>query len=250
MKRGILCLMMLFLLFGVVIASESATEIVKKSDEKTRGRTSYVEMTMQIVRPTWSRTMGMKSWSKGAKYSLVLLLAPARDRGSSSLKRGNEMWNWVPSIERIIKIAPSMLSQSWMGSDFTNDDLINQSSIVVDYTHTHTREEEYDGIKCWVIEAKPKPNAPVVWGKVHLWISQGEYNQRKIAFYDEFGELVNTMSTSAVKEMGGRNIPTRMVMQPADKPKQKTVMEYHKAQFDFDLSDSFFSQSRMKEIPR
>jgi outer membrane lipoprotein-sorting protein len=233
-----------------IFGAESAFDIVKKSDEKFRGKSSYVEMTMEIIRPAWKRSMSMKSWSKGAEYSLVVVIDPPRDKGSSSLKRGNEMWNWVPSIERVIKIAPSMLSQSWMGSDFTNDDLINQSSIVVDYTHAMLRGEEYDGIKCWVIDAKPKPNAPVVWGKIILWIGQGTYNQRKVEFYDEFDELVNTMSTSKVKMMGGRKIPTYLEMIPADKPNQKTVIAYQKAQFDFPLKSSFFSQNRMKEIPQ
>ncbi|MDH3999490.1 MAG: outer membrane lipoprotein-sorting protein, partial [Desulfuromonadales bacterium] len=167
---------------------------------------------------------------------------------SSSLKRNKEMWNWIPSIERIIKVAPSMLGQSWMGSDFTNDDLINQSSIVVDYTHELLRQEDYDGVSCWVVAATPKPNAPVVWGKLQLWVSVAEYNLRQVEYYDEFDDLINTMSNYAVEELGGRLIPTRLEMRPADKPQQKTVMVYHAAEFDFAMEENFFSQSRMKEL--
>jgi outer membrane lipoprotein-sorting protein len=203
---------------------------------------------MQIVRPTWTRNMSMKSWTKGSDYSLVLVTAPAQEKGSSSLKRGREMWNWVPRIERIIKIAPSMLSQSWMGSDFTNDDLINESSIVVDYTHKILGEEVYDGVETWIIEAIPKPDAPVVWGKLIIWISKQEYNQRKVEFYDEFDELINIMSTYEIQELGGRKLPTRQEMQPADKLDQKTVIILHSATFDFDIPDSFFSQQNMKEL--
>ncbi|MCG6911064.1 MAG: outer membrane lipoprotein-sorting protein [Deltaproteobacteria bacterium] len=228
--------------------AESADEIVQKADLKLRGHTSYTEMTMKIVRPGWTRSMRMKAWTKDRYYSLVLVTAPAQDKGTSSLKRHKEMWNWVPSIERIIKIAPSMLGQSWMGSDFTNDDLINQSSIVVDYTHKVLKGEVFDGTPCWVIESTPKPNAPVVWSKQVIWISKGEYNMRKVEYYDEFEDLINTMSTYDVKTLGGRRIPTREEMQPADKPDQKTVLLFHKAEFDFDIPTSFFSQENMRDL--
>lgn len=240
-------LISLFLPTGIVLA-EPAAEIVRKSDLKMRGESSYTEMTMQIVRPNWTRNMSMKSWTKDTKYAMVLVTAPAQDKGSSSLKRDREMWNWVPKIERIIKIAPSMLGQSWMGSDFTNDDLINQSSIVVDYNHEILREEEFDGVKTWIIQAIPKPNAPVVWGKLILWISHTEYNQRKVEFYDEFNELINTMTTYDVRELGGRNLPTRQEMQPADKPDNKTILIFQKAQFDFEIPTDFFSQQNMRDL--
>lgn len=126
-------LILLSIISSPLTLAATAFEIVQKSDQTMRGESSYSEATMEIVRPDWRRSMTMKSWTKGTELSLVLVTAPAKDKGSASLKRYREMWNWVPSIERIIKIAPSMLSQSWMGSDFTNDDLINQSSIVVDY---------------------------------------------------------------------------------------------------------------------
>ncbi|MFW8649352.1 outer membrane lipoprotein-sorting protein [Vibrio diabolicus] len=228
--------------------AESAFDIVQKSDQAMRGKSSYSEATMKIVRPDWSRSMTMKSWTKGTELSLVLVTAPAKDKGSASLKRHREMWNWVPSIERVIKIAPSMLSQSWMGSDFTNDDLINQSSIVVDYQHQLLQSETFDGDKVWVVDALAKPDAPVVWSKVRLWISQTSFLQRKVEFYDEFDELVNVLTTYDVKTLGGRDVATRMEMQPIDKPGNKTVLITHEAQFDFDIDDDFFSQQQMKAL--
>ncbi|HHF0553881.1 TPA: outer membrane lipoprotein-sorting protein [Vibrio antiquarius] len=228
--------------------AESAFDIVQKSDQAMRGKSSYSEATMKIVRPDWSRSMTMKSWTKGTELSLVLVTAPAKDKGSASLKRHREMWNWVPSIERVIKIAPSMLSQSWMGSDFTNDDLINQSSIVVDYQHQLLQSETFDGDKVWVVDALAKPEAPVVWSKVRLWISQTSLLQRKVEFYDEFDELVNVLKTYDVKTLGGRDVATRMEMQPIDKPGNKTVLITHEAQFDFDIDDDFFSQQQMKAL--
>ncbi|MCJ2378238.1 outer membrane lipoprotein-sorting protein [Vibrio sp. ZSDZ34] len=228
--------------------SQTAKEIVVESDKSMRGDSSFSELTMRIIRPTWSRTMSMKSWTKGQDLSLVLVTAPAKDKGSASLKRQKEMWNWIPNIERIVKIAPSMLGQSWMGSDFTNDDLINQSSIVVDYTHELLGEDMFDGQKTWVIDAFAKPDAPVVWSKVKLWISKEDYLQRKVEFYDEFDEKVNTMQTFDIKKLGGRMVATRMEMIPADKEGHKTEMVTHQAQFDFDIGDNFFSQSQMKAL--
>ncbi|EHK7405242.1 outer membrane lipoprotein-sorting protein [Vibrio parahaemolyticus] len=239
---------LLFLLFTSLSYAESAFDIVQKSDQGMRGKSSYSEATMEIVRPDWTRSMTMKSWTKGTELSLVLVTAPAKDKGSASLKRHREMWNWVPSIERVIKIAPSMLSQSWMGSDFTNDDLINQSSIVVDYQHALLGNDSFEGDKVWVIEATAKPDAPVVWNKVTLWISQSTYLQRKVEFYDEFDERVNVLTTYDVKELGGRKIATRMEMKPVDKPGNKTIFTTHQAQFDFDINDDFFSQQQMKSL--
>ncbi|EKO3832048.1 outer membrane lipoprotein-sorting protein [Vibrio harveyi] len=244
MRTALLSLLCWSISFTAV--AESAFDIVQKSDQAMRGDSSYTESTMEIIRPDWTRSMTMKSWTKGTDLSLVLVTAPAKDKGSASLKRQREMWNWVPSIERVIKIAPSMLSQSWMGSDFTNDDLINQSSIVVDYQHELKGEDVFDGDKVWVIDAVAKPDAPVVWNKVTLWISKSTYLQRKVEFYDEFDERVNVMTTYDVEELGGRKLATRMEMQPLDKPDNKTVLITHQAQFDFDIDDSFFSQQQMK----
>ncbi len=248
MNRTVTAALIILLLSVTVVWAETASEIVRRSDQQMRGKSSYVEMTMQIIRPDWTRTMSMKAWSKGADYSLVLVTAPARDKGSSSLKRNKEMWNWVPSIERVIKIAPSMLGQSWMGSDFTNDDLINQSSIVVDYTHKLLREEKFDAVDCWVIESIPKEDAPVVWGKLILTISKKQYHQRQIVYYDEFNERISTLTTLDVKKIGGRLLPTRMEMRPADKPENKTVLIYQTAAFEFDIPASFFSLSNMKGL--
>ncbi|WP_256871074.1 outer membrane lipoprotein-sorting protein [Shewanella sp. Scap07] len=226
----------------------NASEIVAQSDKQMRGESSFTEATMNIVRPDWQRSMRMKSWTKGQELSLVLVTAPAKDKGSASLKRYKEMWNWIPSIERVIKIAPSMLSQSWMGSDFTNDDLINQSSIVVDYQHQLVEQVKIGDDNTYLIDAIAKPDAPVVWNKVRLWISTTSFLQRKVEFYDEFDELVNTMETSDVQLMGGRMLAAKMVMIPADKPGQRTELITHQAQFDFDIDDSFFSQQKMRAL--
>lgn len=247
--RAVHYLILLFTLSYLPFAqAESASDIVDKSDKQMRGESSYTVATMNIIRPDWTRSMSMKSWTKGRDYSLVFVTAPAKDKGTVSLKRFREMWNWVPTIERVIKIAPSMLSQSWMGSDFTNDDLINQSSIVVDYEHQLVTEERFDNEPSYVIDAIAKPDEPVVWSRVRLWISKQTYLQRKVEFYDEFGELVNTMQTFDIKPMGGRILATRLEMIPANKNGYKTEFITHEAQFDFDIEESFFSQKQMKQL--
>ncbi|WP_299462810.1 outer membrane lipoprotein-sorting protein [uncultured Microscilla sp.] len=243
-----------WILIGLLLATanftqaQNATEIVKKADSHMQGKSSQGIMTMTIVRPKWRRTVEMKSWSKGRDFSLILIKKPVRDKGSGYLKRGKEMWNWLPKVGRVVKMPPSMMNQSWMGSDFTNDDLVRQSSIVIDYTHKIIGSETLEGRDCYKVLLTPKPNAPVVWGKVEMWISKKDYLQLQSKMYDEDGYLVNTMRGSKIKNLGGRVLPSYMEMIPADKPNQKTVLEYKKLVFDKPISDSFFSVQNMKRV--
>lgn len=244
----ILLLALIVISFAAHAQQLSAKEIVRKADERMRGESSYAELSMEIIRPEWKRTMSMKSWSKGTEYALVYVMAPAKDKGTVSLKIGNEMWNWLPTIERSIKVSPSMMMQSWMGSDFTNDDLIRQSSIVNDYEHTILGEEKLQNIDSYKIQLTPKPDAPVVWGKIVTWISKENYNQLKVEYYDEDENLVNVMTGYDLRNLGGRLLPTRWEMVPADEPGKKTVMTYTNLNFNVDLADSFFSKQNMNRV--
>lgn len=246
--RKILFPLAAILLWAMTASAQTATEIIDKANQKMQGKTNKAEMVMKVVRPDWSREITMKSWSKGNGYSLVLITAPARDKGTSFLKRGNELWNWQPSIDRVIKMPPSMMSQSWMGSDFTNDDLVKQSSIVEDYHHKILKDTTIGKYKAWKIELIPKEDAAVVWGKVEAYIDKSDYLQLLLKYYDEDGYLVNTLQMSNVKEMGGRTIPTVMEMIPTDNPDQKTVIEYKDIEFNIPIDDSFFSIQNMKRI--
>ena len=250
---------MKFHIFTILIASlllslgrvqaQSAVEIITKAEEVRRGATSSkAEMTMTIVRPSWSRTMSMKSWSKGDDYAIMLVTAPKRDLGTVTLKRVKEVWNWMPRIERTIKLPPSMMSQSWMGSDFTNDDLVKQSSVVDDYAHKLLGKEEVEGRNCYKIELIPTEDAAVVWGKVIMWIDVKEYMQMKVAFFDEDDYLVNTMYGKKVKEMGGKLLPSILEIEPADEDGHKTIVEYLSLSFDQPLKESFFSTQNMKRV--
>jgi hypothetical protein len=212
-----------------------------------RGESSYSEMTMTIVRPTWQRSISMKVWTKGTDFALIKITDPAKDKGSGFLKRNKELWNWVPSIDRMIKMSSSVMGQSWMGSDFTNDDMVRESSMVTDYTQKIIGEEEVRGFHCYKIELMPLPDASVVWGKVIVWIDKETFNFIRTQNMDEDFQLAQTMENYDFKQFGDRLLPSRMEMTPADK-NQKTVIVTSKAQYNLSIQDSFFSQQNLKTI--
>lgn len=228
--------------------AQDASEIIKKVDQKMRGNSSSSNMTMKIIRPDWSREISMKGWSRGTDFSLILITAPARDQGTAFLKRDKELWNWQPTIDRVIKLPPSMMTQSWMGSDFTNDDLVKESSIVNDYNHFIRGDSIITGRDAWKIELIPKEGAPVVWGRILIYVSKADYIELLIKYYDEDDFLINTMILSDIREMGGRVIPARMDMVPAENPEHRTVIHYKDIQFDIGISEDFFSIKEMKLI--
>jgi outer membrane lipoprotein-sorting protein len=227
----------------------TAKEIVQKADAKMKGeKSSYSAMTMTIVRPTWTRTIAFKNWTKGTEYSLALITAPAKEKGQSFLKREKEMWSWNPTINRMIKLPPSMLAQGWMGSDFTNDDLLNESSVVVDYTHKKLGEEDISEKKCYKIELIPLEDAAVVWGKIYIWISVNDFLWMKAEYYDEDEYLIKTELAYDIKNMDGRIIPAKYELIPADKQGHKTIIVMDEIKFNVPLSDDFFSQQNMKKV--
>jgi outer membrane lipoprotein-sorting protein len=243
-----LCVILL-LAFPLAAQAQSAREIIEQADQKMRGTKSAItEMTITTVRPKWTREMTLKSWSKGEKLSLSVVRAPAKDKGVAFLKRDKEIWNWMPSIERTIKLPPSMMMQSWMGTDFTNDDLVRESSTLNDYTQKITGDSTILGRTCWKIQLDPKPDAAVVWGKLVLFIDQTDFIQLRSEMYDEEGILINVLNSSNIKEMGGKKLAAKMEMIPVDKPGNKTIMEITAIEFDKPIEDSFFSTSNMKTV--
>lgn len=245
--KNIIVVILLFFAFNITWAQD-ARDIVKKADEKMKGKTATANITIQTVRPNWSREMTLKSWSKGNDLSMILVTAPAKDKGIVYLKRKKEVWNWIPSIERNIKLPPSMMSQSWMGTDFSNDDLVKEASVIEDYEHKIVGEELVEGRNCYVIELLPKASAAVIWGKVSMWIDKKDYLMLKVAYFDEDNELVNTMQCSDIKTMGGKLLATRMEMIPADKKGNKTVLIYNSLEFDKPIADTFFTTQNMPKV--
>lgn len=240
--------LLLFHLTAFVSHAQTAREIVQKADEKMRGTTSQAEITIKTVRPSWSREMTVRTWMKGTALAMILVQSPAKDKGIVYLKRKQEVWNWVPSLEKKIKLPPSMMSQSWMGTDFTNDDLVKESSVVNDYDHSIIGDTTFDNRDCYIIQMIPKPEAAVVWGKLIVYIDKKDFLELHTKFYDEDGGLVNTMNAYDVKNMDGRLIPTRFEMIPAEKPGQKTVMVYRSIQYNKPIDDNFFTTEKMKTL--
>ena len=236
------------LLCTVAYSQPSAKEVIRISDKKVRGETSTSSMKMTIVRPNWQREMSMKSWSRGDDLAIILVTAPARDKGISFLKKDKELWNWQPSIDRIIKMPPSMMMQSWMGSDFTNDDLVKESSIIDDYFHSFLEDDVIMERDCYVIELIPKEDAPVVWGKIITWIDKKDYLQLKSEMYDEEGYLVNTMYGRNITNLGGKLLPSLLEIIPAEEEGKKTVVEYLELSFDQPIDESFFSIKNLKRV--
>jgi outer membrane lipoprotein-sorting protein len=227
----------------------SATEIVRKADEKFNGEKSGISiMVMTVVRPTWERTVEFKSWTLGRENSLTLITAPSKEKGQTFLKRGQEMWNWNPSINRLIKLPPSMMSQGWMGSDYTNDDILKESSVVNDYTHEIAGEEMIGDRLCYKIKMVARQNASVVWGHQFRWIDKKDLLVLKTELYDEDGYLVRTENGYEIKTMDGRNIPTVLELIPSDEKGNKTIVRIKEIKFNVPIEDSFFSQQNMKNI--
>lgn len=247
MVKNPTAVLLLFIVTPFLQAQE-AKEIVKRADDKMRGKTSQAEMVIKTTRPTWTREMTVKTWMKGSDFAMILIQSPVKDKGTVFLKRKKEVWNWLPTLERSIKLPPSMMSQSWMGTDFTNDDLVKESSVVEDYDHTMAGDTLIGSKSCYIIQMIPKPEAAVVWGKIMVCIDKKDYLELHSRFYDEDGTLTNTMNAYDIKEMDGRLIPTRVEMIPEDKKNQKTEIIYRRIVFNRTIEDSFFTLDKMRNL--
>lgn len=219
----------------------SIRDLADKADRIAMGSSSQGIMSMKVYK-RGTISMRMKVWSKGRDKFLAQIIRPSRLRGMATLKSGDNLWNYLPRMDRIVKLGSSMMGGSWMGSHFTNDDLVKETDMRKHYTCTgHT--EEGDAL---VISTKPRPNAPVVWGKVVMKIKKGSAIPIWTRYYDERGTLKRTMRFENVQTMGGRTFPTRMVLQPADAPSERTEVTYHHMKFDLALSDSLFTLQGLK----
>ena len=228
--------------------AQDAYQIIKRADEHLRGASQKAEMSIEVQRPKWSRTMDIKAWSLGNDYSFILINAPARDKGTVFLKREKEIWNWQPKIEKVIKLPPSMMMQSWMGSDFTNDDLVKESSILLDYTHEIIGDTLILNRACYTIQLTPKPAAAVVWGEIKTFIDKNDFLQLGSEFYDEDGYLINKMEASEIKSFGNKILPSKMVMTPVEEEGQTTILRYKSIEYNIDIDKEFFSKQNMKRL--
>lgn len=222
-------------------------ELIRHIDELWRGNTSHATMSMSVQTQRYQRSMTMEAWSRGNDYSLVLIRQPVKDRGIATLKVKENIWNYLPKINRVTKVPSSMMSGSWMGSHFTNDDLIKESSFQDDYDSSITFQGERDGRLIYEITSLPKMDAAVVWGKVVMLIEQDTLAPYKAIYYDEDAQLMRTMIFDQFKKIDGRTIPMRMSLQPEDKPEESTVIVYQNIIFEIALEDNFFSLQSLRQ---
>ena len=216
-------------------------EIMEHIDRLMRGDSSRGVATMEVVTEHWERRMTMEMWSLETDYTLVRLLAPAKEAGTATLMADDNIWNYLPKVDRTIKIPSSMMGGSWMGSHFSNDDLVRESQLIEDYDIEVAFDGERDGLTVWELRLTPKPEAAIVWGHLEFLVRQDDYVPLWAKYYDEDGELSRTMEYSEFSELGGRLVPAVMDMRPADKPGERTTIRYEELEFDIDIDPSFFS---------
>lgn len=243
--------MILFTLLTAALAGDvekpTIEELLVAADDVQRGESSKAVMTMEVKTSRYERTMKMRALSQGTENSLVTILEPAKDAGVSSLKVGDNLWNYLPKVDRTMKVPAGMMSGSWMGSHFSNDDLVKESRMSEDFTAKFTQEPtEEEPERSWIIELVPKPDAPVVWGKVVLEVSKDRLPVR-IEYFDEKDNLVRTMAFSDVQEIEGRKVPMKMTLTPADKPGEYTRVAYDSLEFDVPLSARTFTLQALKQ---
>lgn len=234
----------LWLIGAMLLFASEAEEIIKKVEDNFRGENVYMKMKMVITSERSQRTVEVESWAEGKKKSFMKILYPPRDQGITFLKLDQQLWQYVPKIERIVKIPPSMMLQSWMGSDFTNDDMVKESSISDDYDAKILKKEG----SVVTIALTPKPDAAVVWGKIVSEIDTGNDTQVHDVFYDDFGKEVREMFYGEVKTFNGHHIPTVMRIKPLEKGKEKneTRVILSDVVYDQGVSDSYFTKQALK----
>ena len=239
------------LLGSTALAQENPAEqdrirhLLDQTDDLHRGESSHGTVSMHVKTARWERTLTLESWSAGEHRSLMKILSPAKEAGTATLMVDDNIWNYLPKVDRTMKVPAGMMSGSWMGSHFTNDDLVKSSRMAEDYTFSLAAQPGADPNGLWVIDCLPKPDAPVVWGKVVVKIGADEL-PREITYWDEKGVLVRTMTFEDVREVGGRRIPCRMKLVPADAPGEFTEVVYESIEFNVPIPESTFTLQALK----
>lgn len=236
-----------FLVPVTVAAQDTPEAIVRHVDDLLRGESSRGRVTMEVVTARWTRSMEMEMWSLGQDYSLVRVLAPAREAGTATLKVQRDIWNYLPRVDRTIKVPGAGMGGSWMGSHFAYDDLVRESSLVDDFDVEVGLDGARDGVRIWDFTLTPRPEAPVVWSRVELDVRQRDLMPLRMRYYDDRGNLARTMIFSDFRTMGGRLVPSRMSMHPEDKPGERTTVTYSSLEFNIGLEPGFFSLQRLRD---
>lgn len=228
----------------------TARELVDQANKVLRGNSSHALLKMTITTPRWTRTMEIEGWNRDREDAFILIHAPPKEKGTTTLRVKQEMWLWKPSVERVIKIPAAMMQSSWMGSDFTYEDIVKADSIVKEYTHKILNRQNLEEKEIFTIEALPNQDAPVVWGKVILFVlryQDGQVVPLKEEDYSERGELIRTLEFSEVKMIKNKRVPFKILCLPHRKKEQKTEIHYKEIDFDISYPENFFSLSRLQK---
>ena len=222
-------------------------DIINQVQRLHTGDSSTGVVRMEVVTEHWERNMTMEMASYGNDYALVRILTPAKESGTATLKADRDIWNYLPKIDRTIKVPASMMGGSWMGSHFTNDDLVQESTLTDEYDLELTFDGERDGASVWEITLIPKPETAVVWGSIMYRVRKDAMQPVSAFFYDEDGDLARSMEFTEPKRLGGRMLPSVMTMVPADKPDELTRMVYEELNFDVGLDESYFALRNLQD---
>ncbi len=226
-------------------AAHNARAILNKVDELYRSHSSRARFEMEIVTPYWQRTLKIDAWSKGTEKTLMRILEPKKEKGMTTLRIGNEMWNFLPKTSKVMKIPPSMMMSSWMGSDFTNDDLVKEYTFSEDYDFEMSDMDDPVPGQL-VITCKPKKDRPIVWGHVLIAVRESDYLPLWEKFYDEKGKLMREMVFRDIKVFSGRAIPSVMELISITKPGNRTTVRYLEAEFDLAVAEETFSLRNLR----
>jgi outer membrane lipoprotein-sorting protein len=242
-----LCLLLTISAPILLAQQPNADEIVRRGEYAVRGKTQVGNVAMTVKTPDWQRTLEMRYWTVNPDKTFIRVIAPAKEAGTATLRLGTNMWNYLPSVERTIKIPPSLMLESWMGSDFTNDDLVRESSLVKDYDHHIDGEMVEDGDACYRIIATAKPDAPVVWDRIVLYVRKSDAIPRREEYYDEKGRLQKMLTFEDIRETSGRLYPMRWKMVSVSKPGHETLLQISKLTLDRPIPDSVFTQENLRQ---
>lgn len=244
---SLLRIFLIVILVASSIDAQTAEEIIRLAENNLKGKSAHGTIEMTVVTPDYERTLKMESWWVGNKKALIVILSPRKEAGNKTLKIGNEMWNYLKNTETTIKIPPSMMLQSWNGSDFTNDDLVRESNLADDYNQSVDTVEEINSETCWKILLQPKPNAPVVWGKLYYWVRQTDLQPARIEYYDEKGKLIRYMEFSDIKKFGTHLMPAKWTMYNKLEAGRSTEFKVNDMEFDIKIPDRKFSFQELEK---
>ncbi len=245
--RNLAQLSVVLMIPSLANAADSASQWIKRGEDNTLGKTLQAEVKMDIDRNGSQRTLKFRLWTEGRDQAVVKILEPSKDRDSGNLRQQFNLWQYLANVDRVIKVPPSLMLQSWMGSDFTNDDLVKSSSLFRDYTHKTIGRVKLGAEEAVQIECLPKPEAPIVWGKVIEFLRIKDAAPIRREFYSEKGELLKTMEGSEIKTFSGHNVPTRVVMKSIKKPGQSTTIIYQQVRYDQPIPRTTFQQDFLRK---